>query len=117
MGYWRKGEAAIWDLINDAFLKMTIPQKRVWELAKILPEKWSYEPKPSLKRKVWVVGVIGKQVVWYDDVFNEMDDDFCVSEYERYGDIGKYGGIKPGNKGLEGVIELLRLRMTDPNYN
>lgn len=117
MDHRRKDEAAIWDLINDTFLKMSFPQKRVWERVKIFPEKWSYEPKPNLKKKVWVVGIIGKQAVWYDDVFDEMDDDFCVSDYERYGQIGTFCGGKPCNMSLEENIELLRLRMTDPNYS
>jgi hypothetical protein len=44
----RKDEAAIWDMINQAREEMTFAQKRLWEVIHVLPEKWSYSPRPML---------------------------------------------------------------------
>jgi hypothetical protein len=52
--------------------------------------------------------------VWYDDFFGEMDDDFCVSEYEQYGELT--GPMKPCNLSLEKSLETLRLKITDAGF-
>jgi hypothetical protein len=101
----RKDEAGIWDMINDARDRMTFAQKRLWEVIRVAPETWSYAPRSPRAGEVWTVAIIGKHVIWYDDYFEEMDDDFCLSEYEQRGVIGI--DVKPGNDSLESVVESL----------
>lgn len=60
-----------------------------------------------------VVAIIGKRVIWYDDYFNEMDDGFCISEYERYGKITPHGQI---GAELEEVLRSLLTHITDPSF-
>jgi hypothetical protein len=79
-------EAAIWDNINDACLRMSPAQERTWEAIKIIPEKWQQSPYGDLGGGFWVVAIIGQFVVW----FNDIEDGFNVSRYSKYGVIGEY---------------------------
>ena len=92
---------------------MTLAKKRLWEILRIMPEKWSYKPKPFLDGEAWVVGIVGNRVIWYDDYFGEMDDGFCFSRYEHLGAITPRGEI---GDDLEKVVEFLRLKITDPSF-
>jgi hypothetical protein len=58
---------------------------RFWELIKIQPEKWSEEKYGKETDGFWVVGIYGKNVVWY----NEIEEGFNISNYNNYGTIAK----------------------------
>lgn len=79
-------EAELWDSINDAFDRMTLEQRRVWDVIKIHPEKWQQEPWGNESKGFWVVAIIGSNVIW----FNDIEDGYNQSTYTNYGTIEEY---------------------------
>jgi hypothetical protein len=64
---------------------MSIREKRFWESVRIDAEKWRQSPYGDLGGGFWVVGVIGRMVVWYNDI----EDGFNISHYSIYGQINE----------------------------
>ena len=56
------------------------------ELIKIYPEKWNEETHGKEGRGFWVVGLIGRKVIYYNDI----EEGFNISEYKTYGVIEEY---------------------------
>lgn len=84
---WRPtSESEIWDMINQAFERMTLEQRRVWDVIKILPQKWSQDPYGDEGGGFWVVAVIGETVIW----FNDIEDGFNRSSFNVFGKINEY---------------------------
>ena len=79
-------EEAIWDMINEATIDMSAAERRLWEHISILPEKWKHEPYGTQGGGFWVVCLIGRNVIWYNDI----EDGFNLSKYTTYGEIGEY---------------------------
>jgi hypothetical protein len=79
-------EAKLWDLINAAWDRMSPPQKQLWEVIKIAPEKWQEPSYGQAGDGFWVVGLIGRSIVWYNDI----EDGFNRSRYIRHGTIAEY---------------------------
>ena len=79
-------EATLWDDINDAYDRMSPAQMKVWEIIKVLPEKWQEKTYGDLGGGFWVVAVIGSSVVWYNDI----EDGYNQSQYKKYGVIDEY---------------------------
>ncbi len=79
-------ESELWDLINQAESRMSIPQMRLWETIRIDPIKWQQDSYGDLGNGFWVVGLIGKLVVW----FNDIEDGFNISSYSEPGKIDEY---------------------------
>jgi hypothetical protein len=79
-------EAEIWDEINSACKRMSLPQKRLWEVIRIIPEKWKQNPWGNEGNGFWVVGLIGNSVVWYNDI----EHGFNKSKFTHYGEINEY---------------------------
>ncbi len=61
----------------------------LWLLTKIEPTKWAHPPLGDEGGGFWAIGIIGKRVIWYDDI----EDDFNVSTYEAFGEIGENWSI------------------------
>jgi hypothetical protein len=77
-------EELVWDRINDAFARMNHKQRRVWEIVKTLPEKWHHAREDIIlgyKRGSYVVAIVGRMVVWYD----EIEAGFRLSLWTKYG--------------------------------
>ncbi|WP_417535056.1 hypothetical protein [Marinobacterium stanieri] len=79
-------EAQIWDLINKSYERMTVEQCRIWEVIKVIPEKWAQEPWGNEGKGFWVVAVVGQTVIW----FNDIEDGFNRSQFEEFGRIKDY---------------------------
>lgn len=79
-------ESKIWDLIIDSLERMSLEQKRLWEVVQIVPEKWSQHPWGNEGGGFWVVGIIGSNVIWYNDI----EDGFNRSTFTKFGEIDKY---------------------------
>jgi hypothetical protein len=79
-------ETKIWDKINASFERMSPEQKKLWEVIKIIPEKWQQDPWGNAGKGFWAVAIIGNTVIW----FNDIEDGFNRSTFNEYGKIGKY---------------------------
>jgi hypothetical protein len=79
-------ESEIWDNINSACLRMNLSQERLWGVIKFIPEKWQLSPYGDLGRGFWAVAVIGRLVIW----FNDIEGGFNISHYSKYGVIDQY---------------------------
>jgi hypothetical protein len=79
-------ESAIWDKINTACLRMDPVQERIWEVVKVIPEKWQQHPHGDVGGGFWAVAIIGCRVLW----FNDIEDGFNLSVYSRFGQIDEY---------------------------
>ena len=58
-----------------------------WEYIRITPEKWQEKSHGDEGGGFWVVAIIGKSVIWYNDI----EEGFNVSGYANYGEIDNYG--------------------------
>jgi hypothetical protein len=54
---------------------------KFWKLVKIPPEKWQEEEYGKDGGGFWVIGIYGKNVIWYNDI----EEGFNVSKYNNYG--------------------------------
>ncbi|MDH2433789.1 hypothetical protein QCD60_14545 [Pokkaliibacter sp. MBI-7] len=79
-------EGEIWDAINESYDQMTLEQRRVWEVIKLCPQKWSQEPYGNEGDGFWVVALIGNTVIW----FNDIEDGFNRSTFSEFGKINEY---------------------------
>lgn len=59
---------------------------RLWRAIMIDPVKWQEAGYGAEGGGFWVVAIIGKQVLWYNDI----EDGFNVSGYSEHGRIGQY---------------------------
>jgi hypothetical protein len=80
------GEPALRGRIAQGEIRMTESDRRLWAAVRIEPEKWQQHPYGDPGGGFWAVGLIGRTVIWYNDV----DDGFCRSRFDRYGVIIEY---------------------------
>jgi hypothetical protein len=73
-------------VIEESELDMSKGCLRFWEYIKINPEKWNLSPEGDVGGGFWVVAVIGKTCIYYNDI----EDGFNVSSYETFGRIDNY---------------------------
>jgi hypothetical protein len=78
-------EADLLDKLNNAWSAMDLPQRRLWEMIRIGPEKWQQHPYGA-GNGFWVVALMGSTVVWYNDIENG----FNRSQFTVYGTIDDY---------------------------
>jgi hypothetical protein len=79
-------EAALRSRIMQGEARMSAPQLRLWKLIKIDPTKWQQEPYGRNGEGFWVVGLIGRSVLWYNDI----EDGFNRSTWSTFGVIDDY---------------------------
>ena len=79
-------EADLWDEINRGWDRMTLVQRRLWEVVKIPPQKWQQHPWGDHGGGFWAVAILGQTVVW----FNDIEGGFNRSRYEQHGIIRDY---------------------------
>jgi len=91
-------EAALWELMNASRDRMNFAQKRLWDLIRISPEKWTHHSPEDREQGVWVVALIGRSVVSY----NDLEHGFDRSGFIRYGEIAELGW---GQADLEVVVQ------------
>ena len=60
--------------------------QKFWGLIRLDPEKWAESTNGAEGGGFWVVGICGKQVIWYNDI----EDGFNISAYKAYGKIDEY---------------------------
>jgi hypothetical protein len=87
MNKWRPTtEGEIWDDINASWKRMNCAQRNLWEAIQIDPVKWEQTPWGDMGGGFWVVGIMGKQVLWYNDI----EGGWNRSNYSIYGKINDY---------------------------
>ena len=81
-------EELLWDKINGEWSLMDFQERRLWDVVKIVPEKWSNQQK-YYDQGSWVLAIIGSVIVWYDDI----EEEFTRSHWVQYGTIsdGRFG--------------------------
>ncbi len=79
-------EAQIWDEVNNSYERMSLPQRRLWEVIKIEPVKWAQSPYGDEGDGFWVVAIFGQTVIWYNDI----EEGFNRSSYLISGRINEY---------------------------
>lgn len=65
---------------------MTEANQRLWDSIRIDPQKWEQHPYGDTGGGFWVVALIGRTVIWYNDI----EDGFNRSLYSQYGAIDDY---------------------------
>jgi hypothetical protein len=98
-------EVELWDLINSASDRMTLEQSKIWDIIKIHPQKWSEPNYGDVGGGFWIVAVIGSNVIW----FNDIEDGFNQSYYDRFGEIAEYSCNQDQlEQAIQNVINLLK---------
>ena len=67
-------------------VNMSPSQLQFWETNRIPPQKWRLHPWGDQGEGFWVVAIIGKTVLWYNDI----EDGFNHSQYTTHGVIDEY---------------------------
>jgi hypothetical protein len=80
-----------WEPITEAALRARIAQGRsahepVWEAIQTGPEKWQQHPYSDSGSGFWVVALIRRNAIWYNDI----EEGFNRSGYSAFGTIDDY---------------------------
>ena len=79
-------ETALRARVAQGQARMSPSQLRLWEAIQIDPEKWRQHPYGDPGAGFWVVALVGRTVVWYNDI----EDGFNRSRYSAHGTIDDY---------------------------
>ena len=66
--------------------RMDAPQRRLWDLIRIVPQKWQSSPYGDPGGGFWVVALLGQTVIW----FNDIEEGFNRSRWIQFGQIDEY---------------------------
>ena len=101
------------DLNNEILsgeLDMSDEQRNFWDLIKIVPEKWLEKRYGNEGNGFWVVAIVGRQVIWYNDI----EEGFNISKYEVFGEILEYNCSQVElNWSVAGLIERINTNRYD----
>jgi hypothetical protein len=76
----------LYDRINHGHAVMNETTGRLWNAIRVEPEKWQLHPWGDMGGGFWVVGVIGRYALW----FNDIEDGFNISRYDKAGVLLEY---------------------------
>jgi hypothetical protein len=79
-------EQALRNRVAQGVARMSSVQLRLWEAIHIEPQKWLQHPYGDSGNGFWVVAIIGRTVIWYNDI----EEGFNRSSYASYGKIEDY---------------------------
>lgn len=84
-------ENKLMEMIEEAELFMSPGCRKFWDYIKITPQKWSLSPWGDEGGGFWVVAVIGKNCIYYNDI----EEGFNFSPYTSFGQIDRYCCSQP----------------------
>lgn len=76
----------VYDMILATEQELNGELLNFWELIRIFPEKWNEDTYGKTGNGFWVVGLIGRRVIY----FNDIEEGFNISDYKSYGKIDNY---------------------------
>lgn len=79
-------EEQLWDDLNSSEARMSREQRNLWEVIRILPEKWKQVPWGNEGEGFWVIAIYGRTAIWYNDI----EDGYNRSSYSECGVINEY---------------------------
>ena len=79
-------EKALSARVQQGVARMNRAQVRLWQAICVTPEKWQQHPYGEPGGGFWVVALIGRTVIWY----NDLEEGFNRSRYVSYGIIEDY---------------------------
>jgi len=79
-------ELALRSRVVQGEARMSPSQMRLWQAVRIEPEKWQQHPYGDAGAGFWVVAIVGRTVIWYNDI----EEGFNRSGYSTYGSIDDY---------------------------
>lgn len=79
-------ETALRARVVQGEARMSQVQQRLWEAVRIEPERWQQHPFGDQGEGFWVVALVGRTVIWY----NDLEEGFNRSRYSTYGTIDDY---------------------------
>jgi hypothetical protein len=79
-------EIALRARVAQGEARMSPAERRLWEVIRIEPEKWQQHPYGDQGAGFWVVALVGRTVIWYNDV----EEGFNRSRYSAFGTIDDY---------------------------
>jgi len=87
MNFWTPlEEHELLDIVNQAWKRMNLPERRLWEAIRIEPQKWQLDPWGKEGNGFWVVGIFGNRAIWYNDI----EEGFNTSTWRTLGVLGEY---------------------------
>jgi hypothetical protein len=89
----------------EEILSLQEDSLKFWEYIKIKPEKWAEKQMGEQGGGFWVVALLGKKIMYYNDI----EEGFNLSAYTRYGEIDEY---LPGQMELHEMINSLYSEIT-----
>jgi hypothetical protein len=72
--------------IEEDVPKLDPAHLQFWLAIRVNPEKWKSHPWGDRGGGFWVVGIYGRNAIWYNDI----EDGFNVSQYSKYGSLDEY---------------------------
>jgi hypothetical protein len=63
------------------------PALALWQMIRIRPVKWQFHPQGDRVNDFWVVAIIGRQCIWYNDI----EGGFEISPFSEFGTIRECG--------------------------
>ncbi len=78
--------------------------QKFWQYIKIKPEKWTEKTTGEPGNGFWMVAILGKSVIYYNDI----EEGYNISAFTNHGEIDKY---LPGQAKLHEVIDGLFCEM------
>jgi hypothetical protein len=79
-------ESELVESLESARQRMDAPQRRLWDLIRIPPQKWQLSPHGDRGGGFWVVALLGRTVIW----FNDIEEGFNSSRWTQFGQIDEY---------------------------
>jgi hypothetical protein len=79
-------EEALRARVAQGKARMNPAQLHLWETIRIDPAKWQLHPDGDPGEGFWVVAIVGRTVIWYNDI----EEGFNRSRYAAFGTINDY---------------------------